>query len=449
MYNITEYNFFTDIFQEQGIVKLIIDYKIELEDREIIDDYDGNWDLITKYGIKEKQVSDHFILRNLKNINISLLLRNNPVSEYIMNIIKKDLMITDWDFYFLNNRINFDFIIENKLFIIPNFFFNYFLMRTDDIHVLSEEELFILLNQLVDNYNEITPLDLNYFIKAILKTQNLPKVMIDYALNMDHRFMTLFSMGKRNKIRRIFQIIYLRVKTHFFSLVSLNPNINLDIEVINKYQDMILWKSYSRNENISREIIINFYHKLDMEYISEYNKVIDENFIKSDISKFSLNHLAKNKHIKFSKRFMILYFEKKHIENRLSYQPVDLTLITYFKDNINWVWVCRYQKLTNNFVLLNKKYIDWNVLIEYNNHISLDIILSYSKRINFDLLIKKYNLPDYFLRKYKNSINWSLISKYQILSKKNIEKYRNRLDWGIAIKYQKNITFEDLLKYHK
>ena len=447
---INNYDFFIDIFKERGIVEIILDYKVSIEDREIISDYNNNWDLITKYGIKERCLGEDFIVRNIGKIDISVLVRHNNISENLINIFKHYFNQTDWDFCFLNNELSFDFIIENKLFLISNFFFNYFLMKNENnIPILKEEEIFILLNQIVDNYDKITSLDLNYFIKMLIKTQCLPSSMVNYILNFNAGFMDCFSENKKIKMRRIFQVIYFRIKTHFFNLLSTNKNVKLEYHIIEKYLDLINWKCFSRNKNIDKDMVLRFHKYLDMDYVSEHISKVDENFIKSHIKKFNIDYLSLNKNIKFSKKFILIYFSEKHIDNRIRCQKIDPTIISFMKDTLNWFNICKYQQLSNNFVLLHRDYIIWDILLENNKHISFDTIDRFINKINTDIVIKNYHLPDYFIRKYKNILNWSLISKYQNLSNKNIRKYYSRLDWSLVIEYQKNITFDDLINYSK
>lgn len=120
------------------------------------------------------------------------------------------------------------------------------------------------------------------------------------------------------------------------------------------------------------------------------------------------NYLSKG-NIKLSNDFVVRHVTKMNIENLIKWNSFDLTFLQC--NNVRPEIICRYHKLSPEYIDLNAESLDWYSLCEYQE------------------------LPEWLIKKHINKINWGQVSLYQALSKDFIKEYRDRLN---IIKLQNN-----------
>ena len=60
------------------------------------------------------------------------------------------------------------------------------------------------------------------------------------------------------------------------------------------------------------------------------------------------------------------------------YQTLDEDIIELMKSKVNWIYIAKYQKLSEEFIKSHISYLNFN-LLRYNKNIPLDIICQVKK----------------------------------------------------------------------
>ena len=112
-------------------------------------------------------------------------------------------------------------------------------------------------------------------------------------------------------------------------------------------------------------------------------------------------------------------------------------------EEIDWLNISRYQKLSEDFIREFKDEVNW-VCISENQKLSEDFIREFKDKVNWFWISKYQKLSKDFIREFKDKVNWFWISKYQKLSEDFIREFQNEVDWGCISAYQK--LSEDFIK---
>jgi len=104
-------------------------------------------------------------------------------------------------------------------------------------------------------------------------------------------------------------------------------------------------------------------------------------------------------------------------------KPMTESFIEKYQDQVNWIYISEYQKLSESFIEKHQDKVDWYCIS----------------------ICQK--LSESFIEKHKDKVNWYYISKYQKLSESFIERFRNKLNMYHISMYQK-LSIEFRKKYH-
>ncbi|CCU55922.1 tryptophan repeat gene family [Choristoneura rosaceana entomopoxvirus 'L'] len=166
---------------------------------------------------------------------------------------------------------------------------------------------------------------------------------------------------------------------------------------------------YYLMSNIDIIELILYYNIYNYKIIKEYiiNNNTQEYYILSERNNYYIEH--ENAKIKLNRNTVKTF---KDILNTIISDARCESFLIENKYIINWEYVSKSQKLSENLIRKCKNIIDWN-------NISLYQLLS-----------------ENFIREFKNKVNWKYISYKQILSEDFIREFKNRIYWKYIIKYQ-------------
>ena len=149
---------------------------------------------------------------------------------------------------------------------------------------------------------------------------------------------------------------------------------------------------------------------------------------------------------------------KSEILNLIKLEGLNCTL-GEFKDKVNWYWISKYQKLSEEFIREFKNKVNWYWISKYQK-LSEEFIREFKGKVDWDRISKYQKLNEDFIREFKLTIdsdNWlywtdeqkiSVIKDYYdidnegfIVAWKGIssDRYSN---YNFQFKYEKGQTYE-------
>jgi hypothetical protein len=246
-------------------------------------------------------------------------------------------------------------------------------------------------------------------------------------------------MTKRLQIRN--QIIEDRLNNseNSWSYNHLSQNLNLTIDIINKYKDEYWnWKYISRNSNITLDIILNNFNlPWDWDYISVNQNITWDNVLNNLQYPWDWEYLSRYKPITWSriKKNLDLYRQKLHwnvigykfdfeiLENLGLSVPWNFENLSYFNPIINWDIVIKYKDQDWNWDFLsNSQNLDYNIILDHIykpwnwDKISLNLkitspVLSTNYNWNWNILSKNNSITEEILLDHKDKPwNYSKLS---------------------------------------
>lgn len=202
-----------------------------------------------------------------------------------------------------------------------------------------------------------------------------------------------------------------------------NPKIKLNSTYFSKYKNIIDWDNLVilKKNLFSEKFIIKYFDYFDLEYLVHNQKLSEELLIKYK-DKLKERNMWNDIFIyqDVSSKFINKYITSNIIIINTMSKKVNLTeddIIANIK-NFGWIDILRTTKLSCNFLDKYNKYLDWNIVCEYQS------------------------LTEKFIYKYKNLINWEILSRTHKLSEKLLEDHINYLDWeNISLNQKLSVDF--------
>lgn len=153
----------------------------------------------------------------------------------------------------------------------------------------------------------------------------------------------------------------------------------------NAFPDLIDWKWYAKNiPDIPNYIMLKFFDKFG-ESLFKYQSV--DSIVEKKLTLINWNYASQNK---------------------LSEKSIHLA-----KDQVNWLMICKYQKLSCNFMREHFNYLFIDQICKYQN-LQDDFILEYSKKLNL-IIVSRYQKLSYDF----------IVQNFGILSLENLEKNKH------------------------
>ena len=117
------------------------------------------------------------------------------------------------------------------------------------------------------------------------------------------------------------------------------------------------------------------------------------------------------------------------------YPKLSEDFIREFQDKINWKYISIYQKLSEDFIREFHNKIYWNY-ISYTQKLSEKIIREFQNKVNWKYISHYQKLSEDFIREFQNKVNWYYITIYQKLSEDFIREFQDKFDWDNISKNQ-------------
>ena len=115
--------------------------------------------------------------------------------------------------------------------------------------------------------------------------------------------------------------------------------------------------------------------------------------------------------------------------NRLEFLNKELGTNYKSLDKVNWGYISKCQKLSENFIIEYQSKINW-VLISRYQKLSENLICEFKTNVDWDFISCYQSLSEDFIRKFKNEVDWDCISKYQKLSEEFIREFQDKVNWS-------------------
>lgn len=235
---------------------------------------------------------------------------------------------------------------------------------------------------------------------------------------------------------------------------------NLSFEFISKYKDKLNWSILCTNKNFPKKYLKIFteyvdwfcvcrYQTLTPTIIKTYDKYmhwdlvamngaitneIFETYFENLYLSLHLPLVFKNPNIKLTCDVIEKYADYYDAVcwDKISGYKLTEEFIEKYKDNLYWDIICRYQDLSEDFILRNKSYIKWNKLpisrYKYSDKFIMNVILpNVTERYAIVNLIDNGTISEYMLNNINNPEIWKQISYNCNLSMEFIKKYKNKL----------------------
>lgn len=122
-----------------------------------------------------------------------------------------------------------------------------------------------------------------------------------------------------------------------------------------------------------------------------------------------------------------------------------------FKDTLDWEYISQHAigifKPTKNTIDLFKqfeKYINWEILLQWNSHlVDINFLNAFpDKPYDWNTISRELRFSKKFGNQFKHKLNWSYVSKFHTLSEKTLREFQDYIDW-------KYIRFYKLDKFSK
>ena len=125
------------------------------------------------------------------------------------------------------------------------------------------------------------------------------------------------------------------------------------------------------------------------------------------------------------------------------FQKLSEEFIREFKDEIDWVWISEYQKLSEGFIREFQNKVYWNNISAYQK-LSENFIREFRDKVKWYDISVFQKLSESFIREFQNRVNWKWISKYQKLSENFIKEFNLKIDPDNWLYKDKNFKFKKI-----
>ena len=102
--------------------------------------------------------------------------------------------------------------------------------------------------------------------------------------------------------------------------------------------------------------------------------------------------------------------------------------IIEMQNGVDWIWISRYQKLSEKFIKDYKDNLSFWRVCQYQR-LSESFIREFRDRVNWTMISKFQQLSESFIREFRDRVNWIQVSQYQRLSEFFIEEFREKIYW--------------------
>lgn len=121
--------------------------------------------------------------------------------------------------------------------------------------------------------------------------------------------------------------------------------------------------------------------------------------------------------------------------------------IREFHDNVNWLVISKYQKLSENFIREFQNKVEWPQISKYQI-LSENFIREFLYEINWYNISQYQVLSEKFIRDFEHKVNWILIWEYQVLSEEFIREFhQHHAYWSLISEHQ--ILSENFIREFK
>jgi hypothetical protein len=153
-----------------------------------------------------------------------------------------------------------------------------------------------------------------------------------------------------------------------------------------------------------------------------------------------------SKYQKLSENFIREFKDKINWGNISIYQKLSEGFIREFEDKVDWRWISMYQKLSEGFIREFKDKIKWKCISKYQK-LSENFIREFKDKVIWINISQYQKLSEVFIREFIDKVSWYYISKYQKLSENFIREFKDKVNWGYISEYQK--LSEDFIREFK
>ena len=119
-------------------------------------------------------------------------------------------------------------------------------------------------------------------------------------------------------------------------------------------------------------------------------------------------------------------------------QKLTESFIKEFQNRVDWFYISNNQKLSENFIREFKNKVVWKN-ISYYQKLSELFIQEFENRVNWAEISCSQKLSENFIRKFQNNVEWSYISGSQKLSKSFIKEFKSKINVALQLKSHHNI----------
>ena len=135
---------------------------------------------------------------------------------------------------------------------------------------------------------------------------------------------------------------------------------------------------------------------------------------------------------------------KKEIQKLIKKLELNCT-VEKFKYRVNWNYISRYQKLSEDFIREFQTEVNWYYISKYRK-LSEDFIREFQDKVDWYYISKYQKLSEDFIREFQDKVKWDYILCSQKLSKKFQKEFKDTLDLEIQNKTFKSKTKKQKLK---
>jgi hypothetical protein len=104
-------------------------------------------------------------------------------------------------------------------------------------------------------------------------------------------------------------------------------------------------------------------------------------------------------------------------------------------EEVNWVYISEYQKLSEDFIREFQNEVDWNCISIFQK-LSENFIREFQNEVDWNCISIYQKLSENFIREFQNEVDWDYISENQELSEDFIREFQDNVDWNCISKYQ-------------
>src|SRR5574344_738435 len=105
-------------------------------------------------------------------------------------------------------------------------------------------------------------------------------------------------------------------------------------------------------------------------------------------------------------------------------------------DEVDWFWISKYKKLSENFIREFQNKVYWNRISEFQK-LSENFIREFQNDVNWVCISTYQKLSEDFIREFKDKVYWVYISRFQKLSENFIREFQDKVNWDCISQFQK------------